>query len=66
MQVAAVVGGLPSLRGDEAGHPAAVRVAQGLALLGAVGKQVGTCEGQDAKGGFRDCPATGGRGRGQG
>lgn len=40
MQVAAVVGPLAPVGGHERRHPAAVRVAQGLALLGAVGEQV--------------------------
>lgn len=40
VQVAAVVGGLASIRRDERRHPAPVRVAQGFAFLGAVGEEV--------------------------
>lgn len=43
VEVAAVVRALTPVRGHEARHPAAVRVAQGLALLCAVREQVGAC-----------------------
>lgn len=43
VEVAAVVWALAPVGGHEAGHPAAIRMAQGLALLRAVREQIGPC-----------------------
>ena len=60
VQVAAVVRPLAPVGRHEGRHPAAVRVAQGLALLRAVGEQVSACR-EDKDGGMES-----GSGRRQG
>lgn len=52
MQVAAVVGTLAPIGRHEAGHPAAVRVAQRLALFSTVREEVSTCTDEQATMGF--------------
>lgn len=54
VQVAAVVRPLAPVGRHEGRHPAAVGVAQGLALLRAVGEQVGACGVDTDQGGWRE------------
>lgn len=49
MQVAAVVQALAAVRRHEAGHPAAVGVAERLTLLRAVGEEIDSCGGESRR-----------------
>ena len=63
VQVAAVVRPLAPVGRHKGGHPAAVRVTQGLALLRAVGEQVSACSEVTDQGRWEKCERVGRRER---